>query len=408
MTPFMPSLTKSPRFEVVDALRGFAIVSIMLLHNLEHFDFYFFPDFLPLWLKTLDGAVWKTLFFLFAGKAYAIFALLFGLTFFIQFNNQKKKGTDFSYRFIWRLFLLLIFGLINSMFYEGDILTIYAIIGIVLVPFRKAKSKIVLLAAIIFMLQPFELGRVIYILTHPDYVLPVRLSDAYFGRIGEYLATGSFINAVKGNLINGKIAVLFWSWENGRYFQSAALFLLGMLLGREGKFIVSDSNTMFWKKSLIISALLFVPLFIIKIILHGYIANEALSGTLMLIITSWSNFAFMVVLVSLFTWLFQKEGVKKILGKVAPIGRMSLSNYVIQSILGSFIYYGFGLGLYKYTGATFCLFIGLALATIQLFFSRWWLERHRQGPLEYLWHKATWVQLSRKVKVKSQKSKVKS
>jgi len=66
---------------VVDALRGFAIVCIMLLHNLEHFDFYYFPSGLPAWMVSLDKGVWNTLFFLFASKAYAIFALLFGLTF---------------------------------------------------------------------------------------------------------------------------------------------------------------------------------------------------------------------------------------------------------------------------------------------------------------------------------------
>jgi len=392
----MSPSVRSPRIEVVDALRGFAIVSIMLLHNIEHFDFYFFPEYLPQWLRTLDGSIWKTLFFLFGGKSYAIFALLFGVTFFIQFNNQQIKGSDFSYRFLWRLLLLLIFGLINSMFYEGDILSIYAVIGVVLIPFRKANSKIVLITAIILMLQPFELGRVFYILTHPDYVLPARMSDPYFSRLGDYLAGGSFLEVVKGNLANGKPGVLYWSWENGRYFQTAALFLMGMLLGREGRFISSGDNTKFWKKSLIISALLFIPLFTAKISVNDLVESKALSATLGLIITSWSNFAFMVVLVSLFTCLFQSEGARRILNVFSPIGRMSLSNYVIQSMLGSFIYYGFGLGLYKYTGATFCLFIGLALATLQLFFSGWWLKHHRQGPLEYLWHKATWISLKHK------------
>jgi uncharacterized protein len=66
----------------------------MLLHNLEHFDFYYFPKDLQAWIKTMDSKVWDTLFFLFAGEAYAIFALLFGFTFFIQMNNQQKKGAD--------------------------------------------------------------------------------------------------------------------------------------------------------------------------------------------------------------------------------------------------------------------------------------------------------------------------
>ena len=75
------------------------------------------------------------------------------------------------------------------------------------------------------------------------------------------------------------------------------------------------------------------------------------------------------------------------------MGRMSLSNYIIQSIMGSFIYYGIGLGLYQYTGTTYSLLIGIALAILQGFFSAWWLKRSIRGPLETLWHKATWIGL---------------
>jgi uncharacterized protein len=118
------------RITVVDALRGFAIMSIMLLHNLEHFDFYFTPQGTPAWLRVLDGKIWDTLFFLFSGKSYAIFALLFGFTFYIMGNKQKSKGLDFQGRFVWRMAILLCFGIINSIFYEGDILAVYAVLGV--------------------------------------------------------------------------------------------------------------------------------------------------------------------------------------------------------------------------------------------------------------------------------------
>jgi uncharacterized protein len=70
---------------------------------------------------------------------------------------------------------------------------------------------------------------------------------------------------------------------------------------------------------------------------------------------------------------------------------MSLTSYFVQSIIGSTLYYGYGLGLYQYTGATVCLFIGITLAVLQGMCSAWWLRRHQQGPLETLWHRATWV-----------------
>ncbi len=100
-------MKKSPRIEVVDALRGFAVMAIILVHNLEHFIFPVYPDNSPEWLNVLDQGTFNVIFSLFAGKAYAIFALLFGFTFYIQTNNQKKQGKDFSYRFLWRFWWAL-------------------------------------------------------------------------------------------------------------------------------------------------------------------------------------------------------------------------------------------------------------------------------------------------------------
>lgn len=89
----------NPRIEVIDALRGFAVMAIILVHNLEHFIFPVYPTDSPEWLNILDQGVFNGIFSLFAGKAYAIFALLFGFTFYIQTQNQKRQGKDFGYRF---------------------------------------------------------------------------------------------------------------------------------------------------------------------------------------------------------------------------------------------------------------------------------------------------------------------
>ena len=87
-----PVYEKTPRIEVVDALRGFAVMAIILVHCIEHFHYMYYPTDSPSWLNALDRGVGNTVFCLFAGKAYAIFALLFGFTFYIQTNNQKKNS----------------------------------------------------------------------------------------------------------------------------------------------------------------------------------------------------------------------------------------------------------------------------------------------------------------------------
>lgn len=390
MTSTLPA-SKTPRLEVVDALRGFAIMAIMLLHNLEHFDFYYSPEYLPGWMKTLDVRIWDTLFFLFAGKTYAIFALLFGFTFYIMFSNQAKKGKDFRGRFLWRSFLLLIFGIINSMFYQGDILLFYAVLGVSLVVVSKWSNKAVLITAVILLLQPLEWIKLIQIMNDPSFVAKDPVSWTYFGRMEGYITGSSFLDLIKGNLVNGKTAVILWTYENGRILQTPAIFMLGMLLGRNNLFAHSESSVKFWKKILGFAVLLFTVLFIVKMFIPNIVPRKATSDNLTVIITSLANFAFMFVWVSTFVLVFQKKAIHRLLAKLEVFGKMSLTNYVMQSIVGSFIYYGYGLGLYKYTGATMSLLIGIMLFLLQYAFCSWWMKSHTHGPLEGIWHKLTWI-----------------
>ncbi|MDP2235651.1 MAG: DUF418 domain-containing protein [Bacteroidales bacterium] len=382
---------QKPRLEVVDALRGFAVAAIMLLHNIEHFDLYYFPESLPEWIKTLDGAIWSSVFFLFGGKAFALFALLFGLTFFIQSDNQAKKGKGFSGRFAWRMTLLLLFGLINSVFYQGDILSIYAILGFFLIPLSRLSNKQLLAVSVILLLQPIEIYKLIEALLHPGLPVSDPASWAYFGQMGSYLMNSSFLDAAKGNLTNGKWAVLLWNFENGRYFIILALFLLGMLAGRKGVFTPNTKNKKLWAKALLFSTLSFTFLFIFQKNLATWVKDPASLQSIDLLVKSWSNLAFTLVLVSGFTLLFYHNSIRVLLNFFSPMGRMSLTNYIMQSVAGAYLYYGFGLGLYKHTGATYSLLIGISLTLIFVFFCRYWAKNHRHGPLEGLWHKATWL-----------------
>lgn len=101
------------------------------------------PENVPAWLQTIDKYAWDTIFFLFAGKAYATFSLLFGFSFYIQFHNAEKRGIDFRGRFAWRMCLLLLFAQLHALFYNGDILLLYAVVGFALIPVCKLKDKTV-------------------------------------------------------------------------------------------------------------------------------------------------------------------------------------------------------------------------------------------------------------------------
>lgn len=385
------ALIRSPRIEVVDALRGFAVMAIILLHNIEHFNLYNFPASSSDFMQSLDKGVWDTLFFLFAGKAYAIFALLFGFSFFIQQNNQEKKGKDFRLRFLWRLILLFCIGCFNGAFFPGEILVTYSIIGLVLIPVCKLNDKTVLIIAIILMLQPMEWGKFIYTLMHPEYVAPERQWLVHCLRIYPYMEGTDFWAMVKSNLWDGQLYSVLWAWEYGRFFQVASLFMLGMLLGRKQLFVHLEDKRGFWKWVLIAGIVCFVPLYFLGGSLSSMFVREEVLAPISTIVSSLRNFSFMCVWVSLFTFLWQAVSVNKTLHMLVPYGKMSLTNYLTQSMLGSFIYFGYGLSLYNVLGTTASLGIGLILFMLQISFCHWWLRHHKQGPFEGVWRKATWI-----------------
>lgn len=386
------TLKSTERLGVVDALRGFALLAIVLLHNLEHYNLFFMPENIPAWLQTVDKYAWDTVFFLFAGKAYATFSLLFGFSFYIQFHNAEKRGIDFRGRFAWRLCLLFLFAQLHALFYNGDILVLYAIVGFVLIPVCKLKDRTVFWIALVLLLQPYEWGRAVYALINPDYVATTDHCIPYAMRAQEATAHGSFLEVLRSNIFDGQLYSNIWQVENGRLFQTAALFMFGMLLGRRKYFMKSETSVLFWKKMLKYAAIAFIPLYCLKTFVPSLIANPSVLVPYKIAVPSYANFAFMMVLVSLFTLLwFKKEKGYGWQSLLIPYGRMSLTNYISQSIMGVTIYYGFGLSMYKYAGATSSLLIALLIFTVQLIFSRWWLTRHKQGPLEFLWRKGTWI-----------------
>lgn len=387
------TLKTTERLGVVDALRGFALLAIVLLHNLEHYNLFLPLEYAaPEWLQTMDKYAWDTLFFLFAGKAYATFSLLFGFSFYIQFHNAEKRGMDFRGRFAWRMCLLFLFAQLHALFYNGDILLLYSVVGFALIPVCKLKDKTVFWIALVLLLQPFEWGRLIYAMINPEYVPVTGRFIPFFQRAQEVTANGSFLEVLRSNIWDGQLYSNIWQVENGRLFQTAALFMFGMLLGRRKYFMKSEESLSFWKKSLKYAIIAFIPLYCLKTYVPDLITNPSVLVPYKIAIPSYANFSFMLILVSIFTLLwFKKETGYGWQSLLIPYGRMSLTNYISQSIIGVAVYYGFGLSMYKYAGATGSLLIALLIFTVQLIFSRWWLARHKQGPLEFLWRKGTWI-----------------
>ncbi|MFR9628235.1 MAG: DUF418 domain-containing protein [Rikenellaceae bacterium] len=387
----MNQLQKHSRVDVADVLRGFAVMAIILLHSIEHFNFYRYPDTADQcgFLNFTDSAIWDGMFFAFGGKAYAIFALLFGFSYFIQYDNQRLRGSDFRARFCWRLVLLFVIGNFNAAFFTGEILVLYSLVGFILPLTCRLSDRKLLAVAILLLIQPLPLIYVINSLVDPTFVTPVIPTKALWGATRAMQGEGSFFEMVAVNLKEGQLASLAWAWDHGRIFQSAALFILGMLIGRRSLF--TAENVSFWSRVLAYSLIIFFPLYGLGNTLPEFITHKETLSPLKLIITSWSNLAFMFILVSGIIIAYHKSSLKGFMSHIIPYGKMSLTNYITQSIFGSMLFYYWGFGLAMKVGITGSIGIGAVLFIIQYAFCRWWMSNHNHGPMEYIWKRATWL-----------------
>ena len=295
------------RIDVVDALRGFAVLAIVLVHNLEHFIFPVYPENQPAWLAALDQGVFNAVFTLFAGKAYAIFSLLFGFTFFLQMDGQRKKGKDFGWRFLWRLVLLAGFATLDAAFFPaGDVLLLFTVVGLVLFLVRHWSDRAVLILAVLFLLQPVEWFHYIASLVNPAHHLPDLKVGEMYAQVAEVTKSGNFWDFILCNITLGQKASLLWAVNAGRFFQTAGLFLLGFWLGRKRRFADNAGNREFWVRTLAVSAVLFAPLYTLnELIMQGPEIVRQTAGTAF---DMWQKLAFTFVLVSSFVLLYRNAG----------------------------------------------------------------------------------------------------
>lgn len=379
------------RIDVADVLRGFAVMGIVLLHSVEHFNFYAYPDTAnqSVWLNFTDRAVWDGLFFMFGGKGYAIFALLFGFSFFIMDDNQRRRGYDFRLRFCWRLVLLFLLGNLNASFFTGEVLVLYSIVGFILPLACRLSDGRLLALACLLLVQPLALYFVVRAASDASYVFPAIPTNALWGAAYQVQSSGTFWDTVRVNLWEGQLASLAWSWDNGRFFQTAALFLFGLLIGRRGLF--RREHRKVWSRVLLWALAAFFPLYGLNNMLPDFIVNKSVLVPLSMLVSSLHKFAFTLILVSCIIYIYYETGVGRRLFVFAPYGRMSLTNYLTQSVMGAMIFYNWGFGLYRTLGITASVGVGVLLFLLQLSFCHWWMRRHRHGPFEYLWKKATWA-----------------
>jgi len=368
-------MTANNRVDMVDALRGYALLGLFLVHCVERFEIY--------WLDPQPDAWFDAIFALFSGKAFAIFALLFGFSFATIMANERARGTDFTGRFAWRLLLLLGFGTLHVLFYRGDILQVLAVVGLLLIPFDRVRSDrvLLLLAALSFVQLPLWLRW----WAAGQGAAWATATPLYFtwGDL-QTLADGSMLAVARDNLGPGTVGKWSFYLETGRVVEIAGLFLVGIVIHRRRLFAEAERHRGTWLAVALISALLWG----LATVTPASFGNEAQRQSAEWLLGQARSLPAMAFQVAAFVLLWQLP-IRRLLAPLVPAGRMTLTLYIGQSVVFVPILYGYGLGLWDELSNAETILWGLLAFALQIAGAALWFRYFRYGPLEWLWRVGT-------------------
>jgi uncharacterized protein len=382
------------RIVLIDALRGSALMGILLLHATTHWSFPRFPEVSSTWLGVLDARTRDLGLFLIEGKAHAIFAMMFGVSFFMLQERWTRRGIRFRGRYLWRLVVLAVLGYIDGIIYYGDVLLTIAILGMPLVFIHRLGNRSLAWIAFVLLLQVPALwgtGQALFVKgyqpsSRQPWVSELRLQNEY--------AEGSFLAVSAVNAGCGQLARLGWAIESGRYLQMMGLFVCGLLVGRSRILEDPARSVRLGRQALFWGLAGFAVMHFAKHRLGGWGLQGAGPGQLGNLLSAYRNLAQIAVWVGAFILLHQCTRARAALDLLAPYGRMSLTGYVTQGLIGVPLFYGYGLALYRHLGPFESLMLGGGILVVQCAGAHYWLQRFRYGPLEWLWRSCTFLDFS--------------
>lgn len=394
------------RITVLDALRGFALLGVILIHMIQHFGIRSMPSENGiLEYPALDNVIQWIGRNIIMGRFINIFAFLFGLSFFIQMDRAAKKGIDFRLRFVWRMLILLFMGLLSHSFFNLEIISIYAFFGLLMLPLNQLKNWVLLLI-IAFLLVGGP--RIIRAVNHNSQLKIEQVEqEEEINRerppreIPEHIANPSFRNSVKHNYearLQSKLNYQFG--YIGRGFVTFALFVLGLVIGRIRFFEKLEEH----KKRNTRYFFVFTLAFILCTLLQNMLPE---ANTRMLFRPEGQHISFLLLLVKAledinlvlssgalalgFILLHQSSKFGKYLEVLSPYGRMGLTNYLMQGVIGAILFYTWAFGsTFGNWGVSAIFFLGIIIYVIQVICSKIWLKYFLYGPLEWLWRSLTY------------------
>lgn len=393
----MSATMPNPRIISIDALRGFALFGIFYSHMI----FWFAGGPLPqesyqLYKDPASMLAVAVYFLLFNAKFFSVFAFLFGLSFHIQINSLAQKSHQPGLRFAWRLAILGGIGALHQVFWRADILSIYALVGLILIPARYLNNRALAILGAIFVFNlPTKFIELAAMLA--GHTLPL-IDPQYAEDSQAYLLVftqANFSEMLRHNAqaLPLKIAYLI---NSGRLCMTVGFFLLGMLVGRLQWFECfagyKQQFAYYCKKgawgvlaALVLGALVGAGIFATGAKVEGNSWVMWSGGFVFDLLST----CLACVYISGFVLLMHTARGYAVLAPLANIGKMALSSYLLQSLCGVGFFFNVGLGLFGLTAPWQNFFLSLGVFGVLVFLCRIWLRYFRYGPIEWLWRCAS-------------------
>ena len=404
-TPAETAVTGAPtrpteRIIALDALRGFAILGILVM-NIQAFSMVFAAYQNPTAYGDLTGInqwVWILSHLFFDLKFMAMFAMMFGAGIILITTSAERKGISPARLHYRRNFWLLIFGLSHAYFFwSGDILAVYAVCAFIVYIFRKLKPKWLVVIGLIL----FTIPSIIQLMGHLSlgFMTPAQLQETAV----EWQPTAAMVAAEVAAFQGGWLAQMSQrvadSWEMHTFifliymgWRVLGLMLFGMALYKWGV-LTAQRSRRFYTRMMLIGFLVGLP-----IVAYGVWQNfannwdVAYSMFLGSQFNYWGSLLVSLGYIGLVMLIAKSDWMPKVVARFAAVGRMALTNYFLQTLICTTIFYGHGLGWFGQVERTGQVLVVVAIWALQLIISPLWLARFRFGPFEWLWRSLTYWQ----------------
>ena len=399
-------IASSERIPLLDVLRGFALFGVLLANMFWSFNGFAFlssEQGAALTASPIDAVAFYFIRFFIDKKFIMLFSLLFGFGFAVQVMRAEEKGSNFAVFYSRRQLILLFLGVVHLLLlWHGDILHVYALCSLFLLPFACSKGRTLLWTAIAAsILSILAMIMVLGLQALASSMMAVGPADTALVD-----ARRQFHDKVLAAFAHGGYAEML-QWNARQYFAAFFMslsflyivpatvgrFLLGFYAGRRRLFHDAAANVPFFRKlfwwSLPFGLVGGSVLVLVAELRRADILDPG-SQIVLAIPTEIGSLALCLFYVAALTLLYQRPAWQRRLSVLAPLGRMALTNYLMQTLLGLAIFYG-GRQIGRFGPAT-CVLLALVIYTAQVMLSSLWLKRFRMGPVEWVWRTLSYGQ----------------